>query len=150
MYCPTYHVIYRRSPLWLWRKRLKSAVSTMRGITRNRDMSFQTQTKLPLFILCETGVQQHLCTMEPPATVYSWQSLRSACASVLCCKHCVVSTCLWVHVCPHLMHTRLTLYQCILEYKLSALWSCPHFCSNFACFATLYVFVALPRDQSVF
>ena len=44
LYCPTYHIVSRWSPLWLWRKRFKSVVSTMRGITRSCKTSFQTQT----------------------------------------------------------------------------------------------------------
>ena len=91
MYCPTYHVIYRWSPRWLWRKRLKSAVSTMRGITRNRDTCFQTQTKLPLLyyakqVCSSTCVQwshQRLCMRDSPCVVHV----------LLCCKHLFVSTC---------------------------------------------------------
>ena len=44
---------------WLWRKRPKSAVSTMRGIPRSSDASFQTKTKLPHFIYAKQPCLNH-------------------------------------------------------------------------------------------
>ena len=68
-------------------KRLKSVVNAMRGITRSRETSFQTQTKLPQFILCETAVK--LCmaiangrTCHNTNTYYAKRLARSRTGSI--------------------------------------------------------------------